>query len=92
MLWLSRHHGAGGQKKGHLTGGLRWVWGTLQFGKDVVAQYLELDAAAHEEHIEIVERDGNVLERASRGERRVAGDQLDLRLDVLVGSVEIEGR
>ena len=55
-------------------------------------QNLELDPTTHEEHVEIVEGYGNVLERPGGRERGISGDKFDLGLDVLVGGIEIERR
>ena len=64
----------------------------LSLGIDADRPVLKLDAAAHEEHVEIVKRDRNVLERAGGRERRISGDKFNLRLDVLVGEQEIDRR
>ena len=63
----------------------------LSLGIDAARPLLKLDAAAHEEHIEIVERDRNVLQGASRREGRIPGDQLNLRIDMLIGDEDIHG-
>ena len=59
--------------------------GGLIIRVDTASPWLKLDTAAHVEHVEVVERDGNALELAGRRERRIPRHQRDLRIDMLVG-------
>jgi hypothetical protein len=58
----------------------------------IASRFLELYAAAHPEHVEIVEINWDVPQFSGWRERGIPGDEFDLRLDVLVSGKEVERR